>query len=182
MKQIASVSAEHLLQRLSHLIDQLACKINEHPNKSAECLFSPGLFRGISHNLNDYLTEISSNYLVIKRMVEKEQNINISFVSDRLIEQIAALMREIATRPYQQAKKRVSKSGKEDIYQKLARHQDYQRRLQDMIRDKKLELSKQSYQQEKIRLQQEIASFDNRLARCQHAIKQIERQIEHYEN
>lgn len=182
MKHDTPANLEHLLQRLYHLIERLACQINEHPNKSEQCLFSPGLFQCLSHNLNDYLSEINVNYFALKRMVEKKQNINISFMSERLIEQIAALTREIATRPHQQTKKSGNKTTKEDVYQKLARHQDYQRRLQDMIRDKQLELTKQTYQQEKIRLQQEIASYENRLYRCQYAIKQIERQIEHYEN
>lgn len=180
MKQDTSANLEHLLQRLSHLIERLASQINEHPNKSEQCLFSPGLFQSLSHNLNDYLSEINTNYFTIKRMVEKKQNINISFLSERLIEQIAAITREIATRPLQQTEK--YRNNKEDIYQKLARHQDYQRRLQDMIRDKQLILNKQIYQHEKIQLQQEIASYENRLSRCQYAIKQIERQIEHYEN
>ncbi len=182
MKYKSSTSSAHLLQRLSQLIEQLAHEIEEHPNKSGQCFFSPGLFTCLTHNINDYLSEIYANYHAIRQRVTLNQQKHISFLSERLINQIAALTREIATRSLNPITYTGHQNNEEDIYQKLARHQDYQRRLHAMIRDKQLQLSKQLYSEDKIRLQREIATYDNRLARCQYAIKQIERQIECYEN
>ncbi|MGL5799707.1 MAG: primosomal replication protein PriC, partial [Plesiomonas sp.] len=65
-----------------------------------------------------------------------------------------------------------------DIYAELAKHQEYERRLADMIRVKESNLNRCETLLQQQKLQQEIAAYEGRLQRCKSALKKIENRIE----
>lgn len=65
----------------------------------------------------------------------------------------------------------------DQLYAKLAEFQGFERRLQDMIQIKELELAK-AKQDDMPTMQQEILTLHQRIGRCRKAISDVEKQIE----
>ncbi|OEJ09050.1 prepilin peptidase, partial [Shigella sp. FC1967] len=101
----------------------------------------------------------------------------------QILQQIEALTRELSTQTLRKQENQLTQRKKSvDLYQKLAQHQDYERRLQAMIQDRELSLTQaQSFMKQQA-LQKEIAALENRLARCKNALFSIEKGIEKQED
>lgn len=67
-----------------------------------------------------------------------------------------------------------------DLYQDLAQHQDWERRLMEMVRDKQYALEQASVFQKQA-AQQALLAVEQRLKRCQEAKAKIEKQITYRE-
>ncbi|AYA40983.1 primosomal replication protein [Xenorhabdus nematophila] len=145
--------------------------------------FDQALFHHHSNKLSGYLQEIKHNMGQLKTCVNDYRIEQVKFLSERLITQIEALKREIATQALRkQEDKFEHRSQERDLYQRLAEHQDYERRLISMIDDRELQLNKQVTLINKSKLQREIAALAGRLARCRQALMRIEKSIEKQEN
>ncbi|MCD4621591.1 primosomal replication protein [Proteus mirabilis] len=93
------------------------------------------------------------------------------------------LTRELSTQTLRKQENQLSQRKKSvDLYQKLAQHQDYERRLQSMIQDRELALTQAQGFVRQQELQKEIAALENRLARCKSALVSIEKSIERQED
>ncbi|MDX7991186.1 primosomal replication protein [Xenorhabdus littoralis] len=145
--------------------------------------FDQALFHHHSNKLGGYMQEIQQNMKQLKACVTDNRIEQVKFLSERLVIQIEALKREISTQALRkQEDKFEHRSQERNLYQRLAEHQDYERRLIAMIDDRELQLNKQIMLNDKYKLQKEIAALAGRLARCRQALMRIERSIEKQEN
>ena len=88
-----------------------------------------------------------------------------AFLAEKLVAQIAALQRELATRALRR-KNQPKEAPEADLYHKLAEHQDYERRLIGMIQDRESLLGRQTTLAAQQKLQHELAALEGRLMRC----------------
>ena len=137
-------------------IDNLAETVAPIANKkiAAPC-FDTALFHRRSDSLGGYMQQIRDNFTQLIACVEAQRS---------------------QENQLTQRKKSV------DLYQKLAQHQDYERRLQAMIQDRELSLTQAQSFMKQQELQKEIAALENRLARCKNALFSIEKSIEKQED
>ncbi|AIJ09390.1 MULTISPECIES: primosomal replication protein PriC [Edwardsiella] len=166
---------EQRLQRLAQALAPLA----EQP--AARSRFDRALFLTHGTRLKDYLQETRDNFTALQRAVGAGQRQQVAFLAERLLAQMAALQREQATQTLRrQEPQRAESAG--DLYQELARHQDYERRLQTMVRERELRLAACQTLAQQQQIQRELAAMEGRLQRCRQALRRIEKQIERREN
>ncbi|MCX8618211.1 primosomal replication protein [Gilliamella sp. B2923] len=122
----------------------------------------------IATNCDYYLEKIKLTYQALCDSVHSNKLEQMTFLSDKLINQMTALTRELATHQLRQNKS--DTVFHETLYEKHSRHLDYLRRLQEMKYE--LELSAEPIDHVK------IATLDNRIYRCEKAIEAIELEME----
>jgi len=171
-----------LLQVLEGQINELAntmAPVADRPASQAR--FDQQLFANHGTRLRDYLAEVRKNMAQLSTLVEQQRNEQVAFMANKLVTQIGALQRELATHNLRKAE--VTKvRPQEDLYQKLSEHQGYERRLLAMISDRESQLGQQTTLAAQQRMQQELAAIEGRLVRCRQALTRIERNIERQEN
>ncbi len=141
--------------------------------------FDKKLFTTHSTQLKDYLAEAQANLAQLQLSVKTGKTEQVAFVAEKLVAQIAALTRELAT--WKLRASEPQKPAPENLYEKLSTHQDYERRLLAMISDRESRLGIQTSLSAQQQLQREIAAQEGRLQRCRQAIARIERAIERRE-
>lgn len=171
-----------LLQQLEVQLEQLAHAVEPHANKrTAQARFDHQLFHCHTTRLGDYLLEIRKTLAQLTQSVNDNRTESVAWMAERVVLQMSALQREIATQ-----KMRSSEHGpvpiKENLYEKLAEHQDFERRLRAMIGDRESLLAQQETLRQQQQLQRELAALEGRLQRCLQALKRIERAIENREH
>jgi primosomal replication protein N'' len=175
------VNTHRLLQALEQQINTLAKELEPLADKAVpQSRFDRQLFSSYGTRLRDYRAEVEQNLQAIKQLVAEQRTDRVAFLAEKLVSQIAALQRELAT----QSLRRQEQSNApqpEDVYHKLAEHQDYERRLLSMIQDRESLLITQTQFSEQQRLQKELAALEGRLSRCRQALARLERQIERRE-
>ncbi|MCX8958038.1 primosomal replication protein PriC [Erwinia psidii] len=167
-----------LLSQLEVKLQELALAVAPHVNeRTASARFDGQLFHCNSTRLGDYLKEVHQSLDMLKQSINGHHNESVAWVAERMVLQIGALQREIATRTLRKAEIR-SEPESDSLYEKLAKHQDYARRLRAMISDRESQLEQQDTLAQQQHLQREIAAQEGRLQRCLQALKRIERAIE----
>ncbi|EMK6841706.1 primosomal replication protein [Vibrio cholerae] len=166
-----------ILNDLKHSAAQLDRQRGEHHRP----LFDEVLFHCHGKLLTPCVEEAHSTLQALIR--EKESGrltaLRAEYLSERLLAQIAALTRELSTqtvrrnepKPHAYFKKPIN-----ELYQELAQHQDWERRLMDLVRDKSL-LLEQASATEKAAAQQALLQSEQRLNRCREAKIKIEKRI-----
>lgn len=137
--------------------------------------FDRQLFRSRSTVMKDYLAEAQHNLDELRHAVEKEQTAQVAWLAEHLAEQIAALHREIAAWPLRAWDS--PGHGREKWQRKRLEHQEFERRLHDMKRDREARLNAAQTLEEQQRLLREVTALDGRLLRCRQALDEIERVI-----
>lgn len=171
-----------LLQQLDTQLAQLAQAVAPHANKrTAQARFDHQLFHSHSTRLGDYLLEIEQTLSQLKQSVRDNRAERVAWMAERVVLQMGALQRELATQTLRQ-RESPPVAKKENLYEKLAQHQDFERRLSAMIADRESLLGTQETLAQQQLLQREIAALEGRLQRCQLALKRIERSIENREH
>ena len=165
------ISMQKFLEKLKNQINELEQQLNLSEQQSyQEHYFDEHLFNTskIETDNQFYLDKVKQTYLALCDAVLSEKRTQIEFLSERLINQITALTRELAT--VHLRKQTTDHIITETLAEKHSRHLDYLRRLQEMKYE--LELSLESIEHTK------IAALDNRIYRCEQAIKRIELDME----
>lgn len=165
------ISMQKFLEKLKNQINELEQQLNLSKQQSyQEHYFDEHLFNTskIETDNQFYLDKVKQTYLALCDAVLSEKRTQIEFLSERLINQITALTRELAT--VHLRKQTTGHIITETLAEKHSRHLDYLRRLQEMKYE--LELSLESIEHTK------IAALDNRIYRCEQAIKRIELDME----
>lgn len=160
----------NLLTALQKQIDTLEQQINLHEQlEFEEHYFDEHLFNSnkIETNSRFYLDKIKQTYQALTTNVMAQKLEQITFLSESLVNQITALTRELATHKLRQKEADIIN---ETLFEKHSRHLDYLRRLQEIKYE--LELSPEVIDYGK------IAALDNRIYRCEQAIKKIEFDLE----
>ncbi|SFU69145.1 primosomal replication protein PriC [Xenorhabdus koppenhoeferi] len=178
------MSIQNLLNALEKQISILEKDLTLlHDTPFSIARFDRTLFHHHSNKLSGYMQEIKQNMEQLKACVNDYRIEQVKYLSERLVTQTEALKREIATQTLRkQEDKFEHRSQQRDLYQRLAEHQDYERRLIAMIDDRELQLNKQVILANRSKLQREIAALAGRLARCRQALMRIEKSIEKQEH
>ncbi len=169
-------------QKLDALLFQ-AEQLDKKRGESRKPLFDIRLFSCLSHLLSPCVKEAKKTW----ETVEKEQKqgrlteAHASHLCEKLINQVSAIQRELATVAIRSKEKRFSfkpSLSKEQLHQKLIQHQEWEKQLKNMV----LIAEKNFIQCQKITdrhvLQQHLLATEQRLIRCQKAKSQIEKQIQ----
>ncbi len=176
------MSTEKLLQVLESQIEALSAQIAPQANTpSQQARFDLNLFSNHGNRFRDYLQEVRKNMTQLKQVVEENRLQQVAFLADKLVAQISALQRELATQKIRKSNPE-PREHQSDPYHKLAEHQDYERRILAMIQDRESQLGQQSLLVEQQKIQKELAALEGRLMRCRQALIRIERSIEKKEN
>jgi len=176
------VNTQRVLQTLDQQISALAAAIEPVGHTpTPQARFDSKLFRTHGTRLRDYLAEVRQNQQQLADAVAEGRTAQVVFLAERLVAQIAALQRELATQRLRKATVRPARDGQEDIYHRLAQHQDFERRLLAMVRDRESLLGRQESLAQQRKVQQELAALEGRLQRCREALARIERTIERKE-
>ncbi|MEC5342313.1 primosomal replication protein [Brenneria populi] len=175
------MNTHKLLLALEQQIDALAKASEPLADKPvAQSRFDRQLFSCYGTRLKDYFNEVTRNLQSIRQLVSEQRTDRVAFMAEKLVRQITALQRELATQPLRRREQTVE-AAPQDLYHRLAEHQDYERRLLSMIHDRESLLNDQTSLSEQRRLQRELAALEGRLARCRQALARLERAIERKE-
>ncbi len=101
------------------------------------------------------------------------------YLTERLVAQIAAIQREISTTTIRKNEIKHSSHFRKPInvlYQELAQHQEWARRLREMVLEKEQAVSS-SPSIQRAEAQQALLATEQRLKRCEAALLKLENQI-----
>ncbi|NIF46326.1 prephenate dehydrogenase [Enterobacter sp. Ap-1006] len=169
-----------LLQALETRVAELAAAVEPVALlRASQARFDRKLFHTHSTQLKDYLQEAQANLAQLQLSVSHGKTEQVAFIAEKLVAQIAALQRELATAHLRQSEPQ--QKVQENLYEKLATHQDYERRLLAMVSDRDSQLSLQTTLAGQQKLQRELAALEGRLQRCRQALTRIEKAIERRE-
>lgn len=175
------MSTQTLLQSLEQQIENLAREIEPIAHTPAQqARFDVTLFASKGTRLREYLAEVRVNFAQLCQVVAENRSAQVAFVAERLVSQITALQRELATQTLRNADKQTERKSS-DFYSKLVEHQQFERRLMAMIQDRESNLGKLATFSEQQLMQKELAALEGRLMRCRQALIKIERSIERQE-
>ena len=175
------MSTERILHVLDQQIETLAREIEPIGHVSAsQARFDIALFSTKGTRLRDYLAEIKMNLQQLNQEVGEKRSAQVAFIAERLVAQITAMQRELATQTLRKTHQTPERKS-HDNYTKLAETQQFERRLIAMIEDRETTLGQLATFSDQQRVQKELAALEGRLMRCRQALAKIERQIERQE-
>lgn len=175
------MSTERILHVLDQQIETLAREIEPIGHVSAsQARFDIALFSTKGTRLRDYLAEIKMNLQQLNQEVVEKRSAQVAFIAERLVAQITAMQRELATQTLRKTHQTPERKS-HDNYTKLAETQQFERRLIAMIEDRETTLGQLATFSVQQRVQKELAALEGRLMRCRQALAKIERQIERQE-
>lgn len=176
------------LSKISRLLEDLssqAATVDRQRGEHHLPLFDEQLFKSRSRLLVPCIQEAQGVTDSIAREQESGRltQARAEYLTDRLISQIAAIQRELSTVRIRSKEPKHSSYFRKPInvlYQELAQHQDWERRLHEMVLDKQRALTSAPafYKQQ---AQQALLTAEQRLERCRAAKLKIENQITYRE-
>ncbi|MDC0612560.1 primosomal replication protein [Vibrio sp.] len=172
------------LIELANHIDTLksqAKHLDEQKGEHVSERFDRTLFKCNSRLLLPCVNELKQTLAELQHVVTQrgsQYESSVRYLSDRLINQMGAIQRELATLNLRQYEPKFQSKdySLNGLYQQLAQHQDWERRLQLMLIDKQ-ELLVESKSDKRQLIQQQILNVEQRLSRCQQSKNKIENQI-----
>lgn len=175
------MSTAKILHVLDQQIETLSREIEPIGHVSAtQARFDIALFSTKGTRLRDYLAEIKNNLRQLNQEVVQQHPAQVAFIAERLLAQITAMQRELATQTLRKTHQTPERKS-HDNYTKLAETQQFERRLIAMIEDRETTLGQLATFSDQQRVQKELAALEGRLMRCRQALAKIERQIERQE-
>lgn len=171
----------NLKAQLQTLANQ-AADIDRRRGESAKPLFDERLFTCLSRLLTPCVMEAQAVVTTLERehSAGKLSGLRAEHLCEKLLNQIGALQREIATQPLRAQEKALAPKPKASIsqlYQDLAQHQGWERRLADMVRDAEARIGQCYTLVEQQQAQHQLLTLEKRLARCREAKQKIESRI-----
>jgi len=175
------VQSLKFINALSDQLNALATRIEATGhNVVTQSRFDHKLFQSRGTGLGDYLAESRQTLRQLTQAAEQGRTEQVAWLAQRLLDQMTALARELATLDLRRQREPVA--APVDDYARLAEHQDYERRLMTLIRDRESLRQNSDDRVRQHQLQQEIAALEGRLGRCRQALTRIEKLIERREN
>ncbi|MGK2889582.1 MAG: primosomal replication protein PriC [Candidatus Malihini olakiniferum] len=169
------MNRHYFLQALEQQLALLAQAVTPLADRPlAYSRFDRQIFQSHGTRLRDYLSEVEQNFQALRHLVEEDCTERVAFMTERLVAQIGALQ---ALRRQEETPVAIAS----DLYQKLAEHQDYERRLNLMIQDRESQLDIAVTLSAQQQLQREIVALEGRLAFCRQALLRLERKVEKLE-
>lgn len=180
------------LGETAKLLDNSNSKLKAHNLLKDTPLFSIDLFSTSSDLFSDYVAEIKTNLVQLRRLIASKNNLLAEYQIEKLEKKIASLHNafnsnqsihnEAQNRLNAHKARRLKKSAKaiiepsKNLYQTLTEHHEFERRLSQMLSDKEMERNIAPARQ-LITLSQEVLVLHQRLGRCRQAISKIENDI-----
>ncbi len=173
-----------LKQTLAQLEIQ-AAELDRRRGEHHQPLFDERLFHGQARLVTPCVKEALSTYETIRRESDTGRltAARAEFLSERLLAQLSAIQRELATTKLRQHEPKHRSHFRKPInslYQELAQHQEWERRLIDMVREKEYLVNHTSFAQQQ-EAQKALLATEQRLKRCQAAKLKLENQITYRE-
>ncbi|WP_370606437.1 primosomal replication protein N'' [Citrobacter werkmanii] len=162
-----------LLQSLENQLNRLrqrCAPLAHHTTLSAR--FDRHLFHTRSTLLQACLDEAEDNLTALRRAVDQQQLPQISWLAEHLASQLEAISRE--TTSWSLREWDCASPGLARWQRKRVQHQEFERRLVEMTRERKERLAQATGFEEQQKLHREVEAFEARLARCRHALARIE--------
>lgn len=186
---------EHLSSKAKST-DQHNTGLKSHKLVKEHLLFNEKLFTSQSDKYIDYVAEIKQNTKRLFTLFEDQKLVLSQNLLERIEEQISSLVnalnansfmhtealnhdkhiKEVKKMRYQKLTKTIIESS-QVLYKSLSEHNEFERRLMDMLSNKERELSVCTTFNAPA-ISQEILVLHQRLGRCRQAISKIERSIE----
>ncbi|UIP28840.1 primosomal replication protein [Photobacterium sp. TLY01] len=173
------------LHRLSDLVDKLlspAEALDHQRKESSKPLFDKQLFHGQSRLLVPCVREIQQEIAALKneQASGRLHATRARYVCEKILAQIQAVQREMATKQIRESEPKYQVKQRKtlhELYDELAQHQDWERRLAAMVKDKAFALEQAPQASSRQPLQQQLLALEGRLARCQQAMTRLEKAI-----
>ncbi|RXJ74716.1 prepilin peptidase [Veronia nyctiphanis] len=174
-----------VLAPIKEQLEQLAknaAEIDRRRGESRQPLFDERLFKCRARLLTACVNETQS----LLKTLEREQDagklsaMRADHLCETLLNQVSALHREMATMEIREKEKDYAPKAKASIsqlYQDVAQHQSWERRLEDMVRDCETQLGQCATLKEQQACQQKLLALEKRLTRCRDSKKRIEGRI-----
>lgn len=175
------VNTDYLLQILEQKISVLANELipwNNHPISRSH--FDVTLFANHRARLQDYLEEIQKNFTHLRDAAYHRHVNQVHYLSDKIVMQITAIKQEVVIQSMQYANKSKNKIVT-DLNSLLAKHQNYEKRLNLMIQFRKNLIKKQGTLSAKTKTKHELVALSGRLIRCREALIRIKCSINLHE-
>ena len=174
--------------RLNNLLEQLkqnAAQLDRRRGEHHQPLFDEVLFHCHGKLLTPCVQEAQSTLTTILREQDagKLTQPRAEYLTERLLAQISAIQRELSTQAIRKSEPKHSSYYRKpisDLYHDLAQHQEWERRLMEMVRDKQYALDSAPAFQKQV-AQTALLTVEQRLKRCQDAKAKIEKQITYRE-
>lgn len=169
------------ISQLRHQAAQLDRQRGEHH----QALFDERLFHCKSRLLVPCVNELESTFQSIVREQESGRltPLRAEHLTAQMLAQIEAIQRELSTQTIRKNEIKHSSHFQKPInqlYQEMAQHQEWERRLKELVLEKTKELeSAPAYLQNQA--QQTLVASEQRLKRCQESKLKIENQITYRE-
>ncbi|NOH79535.1 prepilin peptidase [Vibrio sp. RE86] len=176
------------IKQLNSTLDALSIKassLDEERGKHHLPLFDEQLFQCKATLLVPCVEETQQTLTSLIREEEtgKLTPTRAEYLTERLISQIEAIQRELATtkiRRHEPKHNSYYQKPINELYQNLAQHQEWERRLKEMVSEKEHQL-KHAPAFQKPTLKNALAATEQRLSRCQESKLRIEKQITYRE-
>lgn len=170
-----------ILNTLAGQAAQLDRKRGEHHQP----LFDERLFHTRSQLLVPCVAEARTTFdsIIREQQSGRLTALRAEYLTERLLAQIAAIQRELSTQTIRKHEIKHSSYYRKPInvlYQELAQHQEWERRLKQMVRDKEVALENAPAMTRQ-QAQQALIATEQRLVRCQAAKLKLEQQITYRE-
>ncbi len=194
------------LNRLSAKLDELRARAESVDQqvkklsvsqKARLYWFSTELFTTDSLELTEYIDETQQQLNQIKVLPGNQEDKK-AWLAEQVAEKVSALVnlfrsvdiklnslkftprkKKPVDNVYKQAAQKIMASGQE-LYSELSQHHEFERRLNDMIVQRQIQLDNASDEQQ-LQLRKEVMALHQRLSRCRKAISGIEEKIDWYE-
>lgn len=132
-------------------------------------------FRTTGRRMQDFMDEIRSNLAQLHHSVEAQETEQLAWLAEHLALQIGALQREAAT--WQLRTHDSAHLGLGKLHKKLLEHQEFERRLMAMKREREALAAQAETLVDQQQLHREIDALEGRLTRCREATQKIERAL-----
>lgn len=158
-----------------------AAHLDRQRGEHHQALFDSSLFHCRSRLLDPCVKEATATF----DSIEREQLHNLlttqraEYLTERLLAQMSAIQRELSTAYFRKNEPKHKSHYRKPInalYQDLAKHKEWERRLMEMVLDKQNALNKAGGVGQQ-QAQQALLTAEQRLQRCKEAIIKLEKQI-----
>lgn len=171
----------HLKQQI-HALSLQADEIDKRRGENAKPLFDERLFSCRSARLSPCVLEVESAIDALEKNHVKNalSSEKTSHLCEKLINQISALQREIATLTLRAQEQNFSfkpKASLNLLYQALAQHLSWEWRLESKIKETEKALQLYLAPQDQQAIQNQLLHLEKRLNRCKNARQKIEGKI-----
>ncbi|WP_153447329.1 primosomal replication protein [Vibrio algicola] len=169
-------------------LDQMSIQAASRDRQKGEhhqALFDEHLFRCRARLLVPCVAETRATYdtIIREQSAKRLTALRAEHLTQLLLSQLGAIQRELATQKIRNTEIKHSSHYRKpisELYQNLAQHQEWETRLQDLVRQKTAALN-HTGQHNQTQAQQDLMTAEQRLARCKEAKLKIERQITYRE-